>query len=255
MPILLQIVLVTATVGLIGLIAAVMLVVGRLWPREALRHFFAFATGTLLGASLLVLLPEALHEIGRPRTGLVMVTAGILLFLLLERFVHPREPVDGQSPLAGATSLVVRGDTVHNFLDGAVIGIALLADWRIAVTTSIAVVLHEIPQEIADFSVLLYAGWQRRWVLVVNVVSAMAGVLGGLFAYTLGEIGEAFIPGAVAVVAGGFLYIALSHLLPEIRRDLSLRALAHLGFLLAGIALIWSVETLVPHGTAQSGPH
>lgn len=237
-----QIIAVTAAVGLLGLVGAVLLLTGRTWRPPALRYFFSFATGTLLGASLLTLLPEAIEAGREPRRALTMVAVGIVFFLVLERFVHPRHPEEGEPTLAGAPYLVVIGDTVHNVLDGAVIGIAVLTDWRVGLTTSLAVLLHEIPQEIADFSVLLYAGWRRSLVLLVNGVTALAGVLGGMLAYWLGALATGILPDAVALVAGGFLYIALSHLLPEVRKELSLRAIAQLALLLAGIAAIWLLD-------------
>lgn len=206
--------------GLISLLLAAALAF-RL-PTWGLSRLIAFAAGTMLAAALLDILPEALNLApGHVDAVLATVLAGLIGFYLLERLAlwrhaHPGE--DGEA-MAGAPWVVLLGDGVHNFVDGVLIAAAFLADPWLGVTTTLAVALHEIPQELGDFVLLLAAGWPKRRALLANGLSSLAAVLGGIVGWLAFDSAHAALPYALAVAAASFLYIAVADLLPMLHRQ------------------------------------
>lgn len=189
-------------------------------------HLLAsFAAGTLLATAFFDLLPEAMHEAEEsgkePNEVLLWTLAGILLFFLLERFLywfhHHHEESDAHSQ--STVSLVVLGDTVHNFLDGVVIAATFLVSVPLGIVTSLAVAAHEIPQEIGDFGILLHKRVKKRKIIFINVASALASLLGALITYSIGESVRELLPVFIAITAGFFIYIASSDLIPEIHQE------------------------------------
>ncbi|MBN1274711.1 ZIP family metal transporter [Candidatus Woesearchaeota archaeon] len=188
-----------------------------------LHYLIAFAAGTLLAVSFFDLIPEALHELEESlgfhaADGLLFVLIGIVLFFLIERFIHwhhcGKEDCEGKP----AGLLILTGDFVHNFLDGLLIAGAYLLDFRTGVLATISIIAHEIPQEIGDYSVLLHAGYPRRRALLLNFYSALSAIAGGAIGYFLLHSLGSIIPFVVAVTAGGFIYIALADIVPALHR-------------------------------------
>lgn len=191
----------------------------------------AFAAGTLLGTVFFDLLPESVHETEHLiEEGLfpeemnifLFVLIGILGFFLLERFIHwfhhhqhsfEKERTEPTVPL------IVIGDLVHNFIDGAVIAATFMVSVPLGIVTTIAVAAHEIPQEVGDFGILLHKGLRKRKVLLVNLFSALFAVIGALGAYLLGEGVEVSLPILLSLTSGFFIYIAASDLIPEIHHE------------------------------------
>lgn len=216
-----------------------------------LPHMISFATGALLGASLLALLPHAIEYSG-PRVhelGAALV-AGILLFFILEKLVLWRHSHDHghdcgeHSPLLTSRAkssayLVLIGDSLHNFVDGLVIGAAFLANEHLGIASAIAVIAHEIPQEVGDFAIFLRGGFSRLKALSLNLLSSLASVVGGWLAYfALGQSQE-FLPYALALAVASLLYVAMSDLIPGLHERTDARTgFAQVGFIAAGIALI-----------------
>lgn len=190
-------------------------------------HFLSsFAAGALLGAAFFDLLPEAIEEsehIALPLMNLLAwVLGGILFFFLLERLLHwfhhhgyEEHDVSGKPTVP----LVVIGDTVHNFIDGVAIAATFMLSIPLGISTTFAVALHEIPQEVGDFGIMLKHGLKRKKILLINVMSAAASFAGALLAFYFGEQIEGLTAIFLAVTAGFFLYIALSDLLPEIHHE------------------------------------
>ncbi|EKD64445.1 MAG: zinc/iron permease [uncultured bacterium] len=218
-------------------------------------HFLAsFAAGTLLGAAFFDLLPEALHEGEESGIDIFLWSlVGILLFFLLERFIHwfhhHEEYPEHKRESKSTVPLIVIGDTMHNFVDGVVIAATFLVSIPLGIVTAIAVAMHEIPQEIGDFGLLLHKGLSRRKVVIVNIASASVAFMGAIITYILGDILEGYIPILLALTAGFFIYIATSDLIPEIHHEKRKGfAVIESVLLIVGVIVIWLSVSLLHHG-------
>jgi zinc and cadmium transporter len=210
----------------------------------------SFAAGALLGAAFLDLLPEAIEENGGP----VMVYAliGIVAFFVIETFLywyhchygHHHHHRHHRIQVQPFTWLNLIGDGIHNFVDGMIIAASYLVSVPLGVTTTFAVVLHEIPQELGDFGVLVFGGMSRARAVFYNFLSALTAVLGALvvFFFNVQNITKFLIPFA----AGGFIYIASADLLPELHKERNIqRAATQLLFFLLGLGVIWAMTAFV----------
>lgn len=176
----------------------------------------SYAVGTLLGVALLALLPEALEQLPPARVFETLL-AGILVFFVLEKLVIWRHCHTDECEVHGtAAPLVVIGDAFHNFVDGAMIGAAVLTSLPLGVSTAIAVAAHEVPQEVGDFAVLLHAGYSRGRALLLNVVSGLTGIAGAVLAVLLVDSTPMLRPYLLCVAAASFLYIAMADLIPDL---------------------------------------
>src|SRR3989344_206815 len=196
-----------------AIVESLVSLIGRLfvfWKEEAVRkathRFISFAVGALLGVVFLDLLPEAV-EIEKPDTLFMAALIGFVVFFILERFLWWYHCHDGECPVHAMGYLVLIGDALHNFIDGVVIAVAFLADFRLGILTSVAVIFHELPQEISDFVVLLHSGFSRSKALLYNFLIALATVAGALLAYVFRGSLENTLGIALGIVAGNFLYI------------------------------------------------
>ncbi|MBU0749925.1 ZIP family metal transporter [Patescibacteria group bacterium] len=180
----------------------------------------SLAVGALLGDAFLHLIPEA-YESGDAFTISMSILAGILLFFLLEKTLHWHhhhgfeESEDATHPVG---KLVLVSDGVHNLIDGIIIGAAYLVSVPVGIATTIAVILHEIPQEIGDFGVLIHSGYTKMRALWLNFLSALLAVAGAVLAFFLGSASEQFTTYLLPFAAGGFVYIAMSDLIPELHK-------------------------------------
>jgi zinc and cadmium transporter len=210
----------------------------------------SYAIGTLLGAVFLGLLPEAIKEAQTQEVFLVTLGA-IVAFFVLEKVLrlphvhgHLGEHRNHEQPCdnhahnpAGAMILV--GDAFHNFVDGAVIALSFSVSTTLGMLTALAVVAHEIPQELGDFVILLQSGWNRRRAYWMNFLSALATLPGALLTFAAGEYIEPYLPYFLAVAAASFLYIAMTDLAPILHHDSGFkRSFQQLAGLLAGILTI-----------------
>jgi zinc and cadmium transporter len=255
------ILLATVAGGLLSVLIAAWLtvsVLGRL-----VRHLVSLSTGVLLATALLNVLPEAFESGTEPSVLFATLLAGLLFFFLLEkaelyRHAHHHEG-DGhhhdhhfdvqQAGRGGWTVLL--GDSIHNFCDGVIIAAAFLADTQLGIVTAVAIVAHEIPQEVGDFIVLVNAGLTRRRALAYNALSGLAAVAGGLVGYFVVGPWEAAFPYLLVVAASSFIYVAVADLIPQMQHPLGLRdTLAQVGWLGAGVAVVF-VATQALHGHAH----
>ncbi|HVY82898.1 MAG TPA: ZIP family metal transporter [Steroidobacteraceae bacterium] len=252
------IVIFTALGGVLSVICAGLFLLIPDGPRaRVLPHLVSFATGALLGAALLALLPDALDNAGEHGVhgvGLALV-CGIVVFFVLEKLVlwrhsHSAEYADHGAHHAhhehreqASAVLVIIGDSIHNALDGVIIGAAFLSDIELGIVTAVAVMAHEIPQEIGDFAVLLHSRMSRARALSFNLMSSLTSVIGGLVAYfTLGSALR-ILPYAIAVAAASFIYVAMADLIPGLHRRISAReSIAQVVLISLGIAVIALVE-------------
>jgi len=180
----------------------------------------SYAVGTLLGAALLSLLPEALEQLP-PTAALGTMLAGIFTFFILEKLVlwrHSHDHEEHHHVHRSTATLVLVGDAVHTFVDGAVIAASALVSLPLAVTTTVAAAAHEIPQEAGDFAILLAAGYSRGRALLLNLTSASAGVAGAAGMLAFGAGAPAAVPYVLAFASGNFMYVAMSDLIPHLHR-------------------------------------
>lgn len=208
-------------VSLLSFVGVVLLLVRERLLRRIVPILVSFAVGALLGDALLHIVPELAEDGGiSVGTSMIMV-GGIVGFFVLEKFIHVHHALTSPSephfhPVVVANLV---GDGVHNFVDGAIIAGAFLADVRLGVTTTLAVALHEIPQELGDLGVLVHAGVKPRHALLLNLMSAATAVAGGLLTLLLALSAEGVARPMLAITAGGFIYIAGADLIPELHRQ------------------------------------
>lgn len=211
-------------------------------------HLLAsFAAGSLLGAAFFDLLPEAEREGGENIDVFLWTLLGFLFFFLLERFVHlfhHHEHMHIEKESKPTVPLIVLGDSVHNFIDGAAIAATFMSSIPLGIITTFAVAAHEIPQEIGDFGLLLHKKVKRSKVFWLNLFSAASSIVGALIAYFIGGAIEGILPILLAVTAGFFIYIAASDLIPEIHHE-NRKGFAFYESLLLiiGVIVIWITIT------------
>ena len=242
-----SVLLILAFIGSVaGLIGGVLFLVKEGWSKKLSLIATPLAAGVLLAFSLLDLLPEAVEQIGTSAFGIVL--AIIVISFLFERFVFALHHHDhGAREYRGdPVSLVILGDTVHNFLDGVAIAAAFLVNPSLGVVAALATFIHETPHEIADFGILIKNGWTRRRAFVANLFSALATFPGAILTYYFASQIESAIGVMLAVAAGLFLYIASTDFLPEVAHESEKNSIKQAAFLLIGIFLIILVGTLVP---------
>lgn len=205
------------------------------------RIFFvlvSFATGSLLGAAFLDLMPEAISN-SRALTVFGSVLSGIILFFLMEKFLYWYHCHEGECGVHQFTYLNLVGDGIHNFLDGIIIASAFLTSISAGLITSIAIVLHEIPQELGDFGILVYGGFSKVKALTYNFIIALTAFLGALLAYFFLNQVKGLTPLMLGVAAGGFIYISCTDLIPELNKERSLpRSIQQFVLILLGIGVI-----------------
>jgi zinc and cadmium transporter len=211
--------------------------------RALVARTLSYAVGTLLGAAFLGLLPHALETTAPPAV-FGTVLGGMVIFFVLEKLVIWRHCHDGECAVHGAAApLVLLGDTLHNFADGVVIAAAFLAGTSLGIATAVAVIAHELPQELGDFAILIDSGYSRARALTLNAVSGLASLAGALLALGALETIRAAIPYVLALSAASFLYIATADLIPGLHRRLGgAEGLSQVLLLLAGIGTVLVLE-------------
>lgn len=204
-------------VSLLSLLGALFLVLKRQTFEAIITYTLATSSGILLGAVFFDLLPESYRAIGE--TSYTFVIAGIVTFFALEKFIHwhHKQGRGRQEKAVAYLSLV--GDSIHNFLDGAIIAIAFLTSFPLGITTTLAVIAHEIPHELGDFSILVYGGFSNRKALWFNFLSALTAIAGTVVVFLVSQSVLAASPYLIGFAAGNFLYIAATDLLPELHES------------------------------------
>lgn len=257
---LLYIVTATFVGGLLSVLIAASLTASVL--SRVVQHLVSLSTGVLLGTALLDVLPEAFEsKSASPQALFATLLCGLLFFFLLEKAElyrhshhhegdshHHQHGFDQQQAGRGGWSLIM-GDSIHNFCDGIIIAAAFLTDTRLGIVTSLAIIAHEIPQEVGDYIVLLNAGFSRPRALLFNAISGGAAVLGGLIGYVVVGPWQVLFPYLLVIASSSFIYVAVADLIPQLQQRLTLRGtLAQLGWLGAGLLIvIVAVSQLHPH--------
>jgi zinc and cadmium transporter len=242
--------------GLLSVAAAAATLVLR---TPSISRLIAFAVGTLLGAVFLEVLPRALETGQSTERTLAFVLLGILLFFLLEKLVLWRHshPDDGEQIAQHAEHqhdhgrsglMILVGDTFHNFCDGILIAAAFMSDFQLGVVTAVAIIAHEIPQEVGDFLVLLNSGYSRLRALLFNLGTSAATLVGGLLGYFMLAAVQSWVPEILALAAASMLYVAVADLIPGLHRRAGPAAtLQQVLLITAGIGMIALVDYALAH--------
>lgn len=213
--------------------------------QKILFSLIGFSAGALIGGAFLHILPEALEK---TKSTLVFyyLILGIILFFSLERYFHWRHCHEEACEIHAFTYLNLVGDAFHNFIDGMVIAVSFLSSIKLGMVTTLAIIFHEIPQELSDFGVLIYGGFTKRKALFYNFISALTAIVGAIVAYFISGLALGFSNFLLPLTAGGFIYIATSDLIPEIHKekDLKRSTSAFIAFLL-GIAFMAIAKILL----------
>ncbi|HXG52799.1 MAG TPA: ZIP family metal transporter [candidate division Zixibacteria bacterium] len=237
-------------VSLVSLVGVLTLSMDEARVRALATFFVSFAVGALLGDAFIHLIPgtfEAFAAAGASLAASLLILAGMMAFFVVEKLLrhthgvlhahhHPGETV--RRPELAAINVL--GDAIHNFIDGLVIGASYLAGPTLGISTTIAVVLHEIPQELGDFGILVHSGLSVRRAVLLNLASASVAIVGAGVSLGAGTVAhEAVTRTLLPVTAGGFVYLAAADLIPELQHDRSVRALGlQTGLITTGIAVM-----------------
>lgn len=226
-----------SVVSLVGLFA---LTISESLLRRLIFTLVSVAAGALIGDAFIHLVPEAFADAENPLVPSMLIILGILVFFILEKFLHwhhehgersiaEYEEYESEETLHvphtphPVGTMILVSDGFHNFLDGIIIAVAFIAGTEVGIATTIAVILHEIPQEIGDFGVLIHAGFTKARALFLNFISALFAVLGAVVAFIFSGFTENFVSLMVPIAAGGFIYIAIADLIPELHKTKSVR--------------------------------
>ena len=188
---------------------------------KILLYLVSFSVGGLFGDAFIHLIPEAIEASGFGTSVSLLILLGIFFSFIVEKFLqwrHCHIPTSGAHPHSFAY-MNLFGDAVHNLIDGLIVGGSYLVSIPIGISTTLAVVFHEIPQEIGDFGVLIHGGFDKKKAVWFNFSTALTAILGSVIALVLGATIEGFIPLLIPFAAGNFIYIAGSDLIPELRKD------------------------------------
>lgn len=219
----------------------------------------SYAIGALLGAVFLEILPEAMQLASSPAAVSGTVLAGILLFFLLEKLVlwrhchhehcevhEPHETPGHDHDHGRSGAMIMVGDTFHNFVDGIIIAAAFMTDIQLGIVTALAIIAHEIPQEVGDFMILLHSGYSKAKAFQVNLISSLATLVGGLLAYVALQSMQNFIAPLLALAAASMIYVAVADLIPGLHKRTQLRdTIQQITLIVTGVASVLLVGLLV----------
>ena len=226
----------------------------------------SYAIGALLGAVFLEILPHAFEHAPNISHITFTILLGILMFFVLEKLVlwrhchteecevhapgvsdhdhnhgHNHEHDYGRSGL-----MIIVGDTFHNFVDGVLIAAAFLADTQLGIVTALAIIAHEIPQEVGDFLILLHSGYSKQRALLFNLISSVATLIGGILAYFALKTMQSWVPFILAIAASSMIYVSVADLIPGLHKRPELKATLYQVVLIGlGIGSIWLTEFLI----------
>jgi len=235
----------TFLVSAISIIGILFLVLRKKLLDKISLMLVSFASGSLLGGAFLHLIPEALSPYDE--SVFIVILVGIFVFFLLEKSLwkHCHEK---ECPVHPFAYLNLFGDGLHNFIDGLIIAASFLASIPLGTAATIAVISHEVPQEIGDFGILVYGGLSKNKALFYNFLTAITALVGATLMYVL-YVFSPFIPNVaylLAFAAGSFIYIATTDLIPELRKERNLTiSIAQIILLLAGITSMWLLKTIL----------
>ncbi len=239
------ILLATIIVSLISFIGVFTLSLKKKKLEKIILFLVSVAAGTLAGNAFFHLIPESLEKIN---TNLVfiLVLIGISIFLFIEKVLHLHHCHKGGCTIHTFAYLTLIGDSVHNFIDGLIIAASFIINIPLGIATTIAIFSHEIPQEIGDFAILIHGGFSTSKALFYNFLTAITAILGGLIGYYLSSYAAVSAQYLLPIAAGGFIYIGISDLLPEIRKESKIMMAAmNFCLFLLGLVIMYVMKLLI----------
>lgn len=239
MPVLSYIIIASFLISFFALLGVFSLAFSKKSLEKTLLFLVSLSAGTLMGGAFLHLMPKGAENL-EIDVLLVLVLASFILFFFIEKMLGWRHCHEENCEIHTFGYMNLVGDSVHNFIDGLIIAATFLIDIKLGIATAIAISFHEIPQEIGDYGVLLYAGFKRNKALFLNFLIASMMIVGGIVGYFLSLRIESLVVYLLPLAAGGFLYISTSDLIPEIRKEKGIkRSLLSFGVFLLGIAIMY----------------
>ena len=211
---------------------------------KILLFLVSLSAGALMGGAFLHLLPESVEKAeGTNIDVFIYVLIGFILFFIIEKVLHWRHCHKGKCDIHTFHYMNLIGDSIHNFIDGLIISASFIASIPLGFTTTLAIAAHEIPQEIGDFGVLVYGGFEKKKALVINFVVALTIVVGGVVGYLISRCIENAVMFLLPFAAGGFIYIAATDLIPEIKKELDIKkSMTTMIVFACGILIMWLVK-------------
>jgi zinc and cadmium transporter len=242
-------IIIALTVGSVGSIflAGGLLFLDNSKLEKVSSHLLTLAGGTLLGAAFLGMLPKAIKTAGNSETILGLTLTGIIVFFMLEKLILWRtcENKNCERHNNATAPLILIGDALHNFIDGVIIVAAFFTSYKFGIIVTLTVIAHEIPQELADFGVLISNGYSKIKALTFNLLSGATTYLGGLLAYFTLEAANKLIPYVLAFSAASFIYISLADLVPQMHRKTNFKdSLAQVSLILTGVIIIYIIRKI-----------
>lgn len=243
------IILATIVVSLISFVGIITLALKEKLLNKILLVLIGLSAGALIGGAFLHLLPETIEgseEFGVPLLDVfVFVIVGFILFFIIEKVLHWRHCHKGECDVHTFRYMNLIGDSIHNFIDGMIVAASFVTSIPLGITTTIAISTHEIPQEIGDFGVLIYGGFSKKKALLLNFFVALTAVIGGIVGYFISSIVENIVLYVLPFAAGGFIYIAATDLVPEIKKELDMKKyMATLAVFICGILIMWLTKIM-----------
>jgi len=251
MDILFYIIISTFLTSLVSFAGILILFLKEKILNKILLFLVAFSAGSLVGGVFLHLIPEALEKVGVEKTALLnlflCLILGFCVFFVLENFIKWHHHHTKHHPeITSFSYLILLSDGIHNFIDGLIIAASFIASFPTGIATTLATIFHEIPQEIGDFGILIYAGFKKTKAFFLNFLSAILAIFGGFLGFLFSEkIGEPIVVFLLSFAAGSFIYIAVSDLVPEIKyRKNFKKSLVHFFVFLSGIAIMFLMKLI-----------
>lgn len=242
-----SIILANVVVSLIGVVGAYSLIHFFVKSHAKIMVLVSFAAGSMLAVSFFDLLPTAIAGHGSIMLMMEYLVGGFVIFLLLEKGFFYYHCHEENCERHSSVKLVMVGDSAHNFLDGVAIAASFLVSPALGLATTLAIIIHEVPQEVGDMGVLVHAGYSNSKALFFNLLSGAFAVLGGVAGFYYLNRFESFIPYILALTAGGFIYIAAADLLPEIHAesDTRIKISIHSLVFIFGILALWLLIKII----------
>jgi zinc and cadmium transporter len=233
----------TALISLIAFIGVFTLSLNEDLLRRILLALVSLSAGALMGGAFIHLLPESVEIYGSDM--ILYAIVGFVLFFVIEKVLFWRHCHDGKCDVHTFRYMNLIGDAIHNLIDGLILAVSFVVSVGLGISATIAIAFHEIPQEIGDFGVLVYGGYSRRKALVLNFAIALTAVMGGVIGYFVSSLVEDVVGVLLPFAAGGFIYIAATDLVPEIKKEVDvMKSITTLLVFIGGIALMWLTKVI-----------